>query len=287
MRGLSDKVVAIAERQHGRIAWRQLIDAGIDRGRVQRWIDDGRLRPVHHGVYALGHAAPSLRAAYMAAVLAGGPGAALSHFAAAHLLRLLAGAAGRPEITVPTLAGRQRPGIIIHRAQRLNARDVFEHDGIAVTIVPRVLLDLAPRLEAGRLTRACHEAWVHHRTTPRHVEACIARNPHKPGAAKLRAALGSDVTLSVLEDRFLALLRAHGLPAPRTNVDHRGDKVDCHWPQAGLTVELLSYRFHASRGAFEADVARRRRSGHLAFTYGDVFERGPQTVTELKSRLLG
>ena len=78
------------------------------------------------------------------------------------------------------------------------------------------------------------------RTTPGHVEACIARNPGKPGAAKLRRALGCDVTLSALEDAFLALLAGHGLPLPRTNIDRRGDKVDCHWPEHDLTVELHS-----------------------------------------------
>jgi hypothetical protein len=109
------------------------------------------------------------------------------------------------------------------------------------------------------------------------------RRPHpgKPGGAKLLAALGGDATLSKLEDGFLALLRKHGMPLPRTNIHHKGDKVDCHWPELGLTVELLSYRFHASRRGFEADVARRRRSNHIAFTWGDVFERGAQTIAEL------
>ena len=91
---------------------------------------------------------------------------------------------------------------------------------------------MAPRLTPAQLARACHEAWVRHETRPQWIEACIARNPHKPGAAKLRAALGSDATLSVLEDGFLALLRKHGVPRPRTNVDVNGDKVDCHWPRA-------------------------------------------------------
>jgi hypothetical protein len=72
---------------------------------------------------------------------------------------------------------------------------------------------------------------------------------------------------------------------PRTNVDHRGDKVDCRWPHHDLTVELLSYRFHATRRAFEADVARRRRSNHLAYTYGDVFDRAAATAAELRRRL--
>jgi hypothetical protein len=140
---------------------------------------------------------------------------------------------------------------------------------------------MTPRLSAAHLTRACHEGWIRHKVTPAHIQACIARNPHKPGGAKLLAAAGTDATLSDLEDGFLALLRKNHIPRPRTNIDHRGDKVDCHWPRIGLTVELLSYTFHASRQAFEADVARRRRSNHLAFTRGDVFERGAQTVAEL------
>jgi len=163
----------------------------------------------------------------------------------------------------------------------LHPLDVWTYDEIPMTTVPRTLFDMAPKLSPAQLTRACHEAWVRHDVTPRHVEACIARNPTKRGRAKLLAALGADATLSELEDGFLELLRANGLPAPRTNIDLRGDKVDCHWPQLGITVELLSYRYHASRYAFEEDVARRRRSNYIAFTWGDVFERGPRTVAEL------
>jgi hypothetical protein len=84
--------------------------------------------------------------------------------------------------------------------------------------------------------------------------------PDEEGARKLRRALGAEVTLSALEDGFLDLLDAHGLPRPRTNIDRHGDRVDCHWPDRDLTVELLSYRYHATRHAFEQDVARRRRS---------------------------
>jgi len=191
---------------------------------------------------------------------------------------------------VPTTAGRSRPQIVIHRVRHLDSLDVSVYDDIPITTVPRTLLDMAPRLTHAQLVRACHEAWVRHETRPEYIQACIERNPRKPGAAKLRAALGSDATLSVLEDAFLALLRRSGIPRPRTNVDVGGDKVDtgfagtgCHWPDRGLTVELLSYRFHASRRAFEADVARRRRSSHLAFTWGDVIERPQQAIAELRA----
>jgi hypothetical protein len=286
MQGPFATAAQIADRQHGRITRRQLLVAGVDAKRIDRWISDGRLRPVHRGVYAVGHSAPSTLATYAAAVLASGDGAALSHNADAHILHLLPGSAP-PEVTVPTTAHRQRPGIVIHRVRRLPAQDVTTLHGIPITTPARVLLDLAPRLSPKQLTRACHEAAIRHATTPRQIEACIARNPDKKGIAKLRRALAADVTLSVLEDRFLELLEHHGLPLPRTNIDHRGDIVDCHWPDHDLTVELLSYRYHATRHAFEADIAWRRRSNHLPFTYGDIIDRGPQTVAELKATGLG
>jgi hypothetical protein len=257
----------------------------VDRKRIERWLADGRLRRVHHGVYAVGHEAPSTDGHYMAAVLACGEGAVLSHRAAAHKLRLVPGPPPRPEVTVPTTAGRRRPGIVVHRVKTLPPLDASTLDGIPLTTVPRTLLDLAPSTSVPDLTKACHQGWVRHRTGPPEIEACIARNPNKKGATRLRRALAADVTLSTLEDQFLRLLRNHDLPLPRTNVDHAGDKVDCHWPEHGLTVELLSYRFHATRRAFEADVARRRRSNHLAYTYGEVFDRDAATAAELRRRL--
>jgi hypothetical protein len=263
----------------------QLLEAGVDGTQIDRWLADGRLRLVHRGVYAVGHQAPSVQADYMAAVLACGPGAVLSHRAAAHLLRLIRGAPPRPEVTVPTTAGRRRPGIVVHRVKALHHLDTAKLDGIPITTVPRTLLDVAPREQPQKLTRMCHEAWVTHDAGPEHVDATIARNPRKPGAAKLKRAQGADVLLSDLEHGFEALLRQNGLPLPRTNIDLKGDKVDCHWPGLDVTVELQSWRYHGSRQAFEQDLARRRRSNHLAFSYGDVFERPEQTVAELEPLL--
>jgi hypothetical protein len=287
MRSLFDISVDLARQQHGRVARRQLLEAGVDPFRIRRWLADGRLRAVHRGVYAVGHDAPSWHGDYMAAVLACGPGAVVSHRAAARLLGLLRRvAAPRPEVTVPSTAERRRPGITVHRVARLDRHDVAVFDGIPVTTVPRTLLDLAPSTAPEDLTRLCHEAWVHHRTTPHHIDACIRRNPCKKSAAKLRRAQRADVLLSDLESRFVTLLRRHGLPEPRTNIDHNADKVDCHWPAEKLTIELLSYRFHATRQAFEADVARRRRSNHVAYTYGDVVERPRQTADEVGALLV-
>lgn len=234
------------------------------------------------GVYAVGHVAPSVNADHMTAVLAAGDGAVLSHLAAAYKLGLLRGTPPPPEVTVPTTAHRRRPGIVIHRIHALHVLDHSTLDGIPITILPQVLLDLARTTKPEELARLCHEAWVHHECGPDRIEACIGRNPHKPGANTLRRALGTDITLSFLEDAFLALLTAHDLPLPRTNINLEEHKVDCHWPQLDL---LLGYRYHATRQAFETDIARQRRTRHLAFTYGDVVERPVATVAELRPLL--
>jgi len=281
MGSLFVEVAVIASGQHGRVSHAQLIGAGVDRDRIRRWCADGRLRRVYRQVYAVGHAAPSPHAGLIAAVLACGRGAVVSHGSAGHALGILRLRPAMPEISVPTPGGRRQKRILVHRNQTLVVPDTTTLHKIPMTSVPRILLDIAPSTSATELTRAGHEAWIRHGISPRHVEACIARNPTKKAAAKLRRALGCDVTLSELEEGFPRLLARHGLPLPRTNIDHAGDKVDCHWPRFGLTVELLSYRFHASRRAFEDDVARRRRSNHLAYTWGDVFERGGRTAAQL------
>lgn len=186
MRALFATAARMAGRQHGRITRRQLLAAGVDRNRIARWLADGRLR-VHAGVYAVGHAAPSRDGDYIAAVPAGGEGAVLSHRAAAHKLGLLRGTPPRPEITVPTTAHRRRPGVVIHRVRSLYRLDVATEQNIPITIVPRILLDLARAMSPPQLARACHEAWVRHNCGPDKIEACILRNPRKPAPASSAA----------------------------------------------------------------------------------------------------
>ncbi len=285
MHPIAANVARVAARQHGRITCAQLLEAGVDRDRIKRWVADGRLRREHKGVYALGHPSREPKAVYMSAVLASGSDVALSYRPVGYLRGVFRGPAPRPEVTTSAASGRRRPGIRIHRSA-LHRLDVEKFEGIRVTTLPRMLLDLSPRLSPEQLARACHEAWIRHSTTPQMVQACIERNPRKPGAAKLLRAMLADVTLSVLEDAFVALLERYRLPAARTNIDVRGDKVDCHWPHLGLTIELVSYRFHGSRQAFEADVARRRRSNHIAYSYGDIVERPAQTARELRALLV-
>ena len=175
------------------------------------------------------------------------------------------------------------------RTRRAGTEDATVWRGIPVTSVARTLVDLAAELSADDLARACHEAGVRHHTTPRMVEAVLARRPNTPGAAKLRAVLRGDVhvTLSRLERRFLKLLREAGLVLPQTNRPAGGRRVDCRWPEQRLTVELDSYRFHNSRHAWEQDrrrerEARARGDEFRRYTWGDVGEDPGPMLAELR-----
>jgi len=175
----------------------------------------------------------------------------------------------------------------------LHARDVTTVRGVPVTTVPTTLVDLAGVLDDDEMARACHEAGVRYRTTPRQVSEVLERRPNAPGAARLRHILTGEtrITLSVLERRFLELLRANNLPLPVTNRLAGGRRVDCRWPEHCLTVELLSYTFHLSRYAFEQDH-RRAREAHArgdefrSYTWGDVFEDPALMLNELRALLV-
>ena len=303
-----------------------LLAARLSSHQIRQRLRRGTLIAIHRGVYRVGHAAPSREATYLAAVLACGPGALLAGPAAAHLWRLIKGRPPRPEVLAPT--DRRVPGVIVHRARHEVAEARHEAAeasrshrdpsgppplaagagaprgserrlpdaavclGIPVTSVPRTLVDLAATLPAPALARACHEAGVLHRTTPRQVEAILARRPNATGARALRRILHGDepVTLSPLERRFLARLREAGLPLPETNRSASGRRVDCRWPDRHLTVELDSYRFHNSRHAWEGDrqrerEARARGDEFRRYTWRDVDENPGAMLREL-GRLL-
>jgi very-short-patch-repair endonuclease len=160
--------------------------------------------------------------------------------------------------------------------------------------VPFTLVALAAQLPSGELARACHEAGVRHGTTPRQVDAVLARRPTTTGAKKLRAILHGDVqiTLSHLEARFLALLRDEGLELPQTNRPAGGRRVDCRWTEHQLTVELDGYRYHRSRHAWEQDrrrerEARARGDEFRRFTFGDVLEKPGLMLAELRALVRG
>jgi hypothetical protein len=265
----------------------ELLRAGVTPAEIEQRLHTGALIREHRGVYRVGHRAPSVEARYMAAVRACGEGALLSGKAAGYLFGVLKGPAPPPDVTAPT--ERRVKGIKTCRSRRMDPRDATRFRGIPVTTLPCTLVDLAAVLDLDDLARACHEAGVRHGTTPAQVEAVLARWPNSPGAGKLRLVLRGDapITLSKLEQRFLALLREAGLPRPETNRPAGGRRVDCRWPAHRVTVELDSYRYHHSRHAWEQDrrrerEARARGDEFRRYTWGDVFERPELMLAELR-----
>jgi hypothetical protein len=264
----AERVIAkLASRAHGVVTRAQLLAAGVTAAEIHWRVRTGALIRVHRGVFRVGHRAPSVEAAYLAAVLACGEDALLCGLSAAHLLGLVRDGPKEPQVLTPT--ERRIPGITTRRTRDPDPRDAMTWRGVPVTRVPRTLIDLAAVLDEKALARAVHEAAVKHKTRPHHVLAVLSRRPNSPGAAKLKRVLLGDtrLTLSDLEDAFLALLQEHGLPLPRTNRHVDGRYIDCRWPAHHLTVELDSYTYHHTRHAWEAD----RRRAREAYARGDDF----------------
>ena len=203
----------------------------------------------------------------MAAVLAAGPGAFLSHRSAGGLWEILRSVRALIDVTV-TRGLHRRRGIELHRT-RVEPDEVTVHRGIPVTTVARTLLDLAAVLPPPRLERAINEAELRHLTDTVPLAALVERHPHRPGVSTLRAilaelaAVGATRTRSDLEDLFQAFLRRTALPTPELNaavlIDGTWIEVDCLWRTERVLVELDGHAFHATRAAFESDRARDRR----------------------------
>jgi hypothetical protein len=214
----------------------------------------------------------------------------LSGRAAGRLVEFLRGPAPPPEVIAPT--ERKVHGVITHRYRRLHPTEAMSWRNVPVTSFARTLVDLAAVLSVNDLARACHEAGVKYRVTPAQVEGVLALRRNWPGAKKLRDVLYGEarVSLSKLESAFLLVLKEEHLPLPQTNRPAGGRRVDCRWPEYGLTVELDSYRYHSSRRAWEADRRREREAyargdEFRRYTWGDVFEDSTLMRAELRKLL--
>ena len=196
----------------------------------------------------------------MAAVLACGPGAVLSHRAAAALWGIRGGS--RVEVTVPR-SRKPRKGIHVHWAN-LPADEVTTHDGIPVTTVPRTLLDLSAVVQRAELRSAMRQAEQLGLRDALWLGDLVERYPSKPGAPVARALIeevraGLSIVRSDLEERFQAFLLNAALPSPKTNALIEGFEVDCAWPDQRLIVELDARSTHDSHDGFEQDRTRDRR----------------------------
>ena len=254
-----DRLVAdLAEKQHGVVEHQQLLRLGLSATAIKRRLAAGRLHRIHLGVYAVGHRKLTARGRWMAAVLACGPGAVLSHQTAAALWNIRPSSSPALHVTVPTLDGRRRPGIKIHRTRSLPAHEIGRRDGIAITSVARTLLDLTDVVGVPDLRKALERSEDVRLLDLREIQAVMAEHPGRR-TKKLEQALDQadfGFKRSPLESDFLALCKRFGLPRPEVNVEVAGHEVDFYFRDQGLVVETDGWTTHGTRRAFETDRRR-------------------------------
>ena len=230
----------------------------------------------------------------MAAVLACGEGALLSHRSAVALHELLGGGGAGIDVTVPGRRGVSRPGLRVHRPACLSDADRAMVRGIPCTSVPRTLLDLAQVASPRILERACDQAEVLRVLDMNAVRELLVRRKGHPGVRRLRAVLetghlGESIPRSALEERFLRLCRRSDLPPPEVNVwmtlGGEETEVDFLWRRPRVVVEVDSFATHGTRQAFQRDHRRDQmlRLGGwevVRFTWDDV-TKDPEHVMEV------
>jgi very-short-patch-repair endonuclease len=268
---------ALARRQHGVLAHGQLLALGFSRRGIEHRIARGRLHRVRRGVYAVGRAELGQNGRWMAAVLACGANAVLSHSSAAALWQLDAEQPDLIELSVPPGSRCRQRGLLAHR-RALRPEDRVKRNGIRVTSPALTLVDMAARLDRFAVERAVGEADKHDLVDPETLRLALEDYPRARGAAFLREVLDRRtlrLTDSELERLFLSIVRETGLPLPLTQQTVNGFRVDFHWPDLGLVVETDGLRYHRTPAQQSRDQVRDQMHAAagltaLRFTFAQV-----------------
>jgi very-short-patch-repair endonuclease len=234
-------------------------------------VERGLLHPKHRGVYAVGHPHIPLEGRFLAALLACGEGAILSHRSAAAHDGYLPWRGGPVDVLVTGTTTRVHDGIRIHRTKRLQADEVVRRQSLAATTPARTLVDLASLLDAKTLRRAVREAQAQRLVT--HIEIVRTLQRLRPcrGARQLASILatGPAPTRSELEDLVLDLILDAGFQRPDINVPRQLGTTtvipDFRWPRQRLVVEADGAQWHDNPLA-QADDADRQA---LVEAHGD------------------
>jgi very-short-patch-repair endonuclease len=282
------------------VTHRQLAAIGITGSAITRRVAAGRLVRLYRGVFAVGHIQDTREARWIAAVMACGRCAVLSHLDAAALWGIYESRGTTIHVTTTTRSPRTLPGIRAHRARQLYPADVTTRNAIPVTAVARTLIDLTDLLPSDRVLRAMREAEYLQLLDMDPLIAAVQRANGRGRLTELKKAIErhrpGQIVREELEHRFLELVHSAGLPNPQTNVKvqtrRRKYEVDCLWPEEGVAVELDGRAAHIRAAAFEEDRARDAALTAtglrpLRFTWHRVTGEGEEVLAELKATLSG
>lgn len=268
---------------------------GLTDKNIDYRVASGRLIRLYLGVYAVGQTAMPREGRWMAAVLACGPGAVLSHGDAAAHWDLMPARGSIIHVSTSSRSGRapDRRQVRLHRVGTLTEDEKAVFARIPVTTPARTLLDLAPCLRPRAIEDVVERMDRLQLFDLVAVRRCLEAHPRQPGAPKLRAVLDrlADApvadTRSPLEIALLQLCDDYNLPTPLVNTTIAGHLVDFHWPGTDLVVETDGFAFHRTRHAFDADRERDQAlalAGYrvIRFTYDQVTRRRRETARRLR-----
>jgi predicted transcriptional regulator of viral defense system len=267
--GVDIAVGNLAVAQNGAVTLEQLEGLGLSRSAIHQREEAGRLHRIHQRVYSLTPEVMTERGRFMAAVLACGPGAVLSHRSAAYLWGLVETWKEPIDVTAPNRRGRSPEGVAAHRDGSLQPIDKTSLHGIPCTTVARTVLDftaVAPEWEARKVVA---EAEVLRILDKDRLRALLKRSRRRRGVARLRLILDTihpqtERTRSELEHLLLEALARATVPQPEVNVwlpapDGRRYQADFLWRDAKRIIEADSRRFHDTDSAFVSDRKRQQQ----------------------------
>ena len=284
----------LVRQQHGVVSREQLLELGFTADAIRHRLARGRLHRVYRGVYAVGRRELTREGRWMAAVLACGLDAALSHHSAATLWRIRPHQPGPIHVSVPASRRASVPGVIVHRRREL---DTIKRNGIPVTTPIATLVDLAATLGKDAVEAAVNEADKHDLCDPETLRAALDDMAPRPGIQALRRILDIrtfTMSDSELERRFRPIARRAGLPKPLTGQWVDGFQVDFWWPELGLVIETDGLRYHRTPAQQARDRVRDQThlaAGHtpLRFTRAQVrydVDHVERTVQAVAQRLV-
>jgi very-short-patch-repair endonuclease len=278
--------------QHWVVTHEQLRALGLGSDSIRHRVKTGRLHPVHRGVYAVARPVLEREGRWLAAVLACGEEALLSHRSAAALWGLVRSFSEHDvEVVTPDAVLRGRPGIRVHRRADLGAEHRREVDGVPVTDPISTLVDLASCAPQWQVEQAVNAADRLGLVDSETLRATVPGLAPRPGKACIRRLAGCDaLTDTGLERKFLAIVRGADLPSPQTQVMVSGYRVDFYWPELGLVIEADGWRYHRTPGEQASDQRRDQahaRRGLTALRFSeDQIRYQPRTVQRTLTAVL-
>jgi very-short-patch-repair endonuclease len=282
----------LARAQHGVLTRRDLEGLGFSKMAIDHRVATGRLHLISRGVYSVGRRELSPRGRWMAAVLACGDLAVLSHRSAGELWEIGFEEKGRIDLTVTGRREIKRAGLKVRMRPKLPERSIVRRFGIPVTHPVQTLIDLATELKPLRLERAVNQADVHDLVDPETLRTALDSHVGEPGVKRLRTMLDrhtfrlSDSDLEIL---FRPLARAAALPSPLSKQWVLGYEVDFFFPDHGLIVETDGLRYHRTPAQQARMVKRDQKhaaAGYrvLRFTHWQIAY-APTEVTDILHKI--